>query len=46
VSAFLDHAERHRHKPADLDDRPSEQILDALQALIDRQARPLRSAVG
>jgi UDP-N-acetylglucosamine 2-epimerase len=34
VSAFLDHPEEHRHKPADLDDRPSEQILDELQALI------------
>lgn len=36
VSAFLDHPERYRHKPAELDERPSEQILDELLALIGR----------
>jgi UDP-N-acetylglucosamine 2-epimerase len=31
---FLDHPEVRRHKPADLDSRPSEQILEELQQLI------------
>lgn len=36
VAAFLADPERYRHKPADLDDRPSEQILAELLALVDR----------
>jgi UDP-N-acetylglucosamine 2-epimerase len=45
VSAFLEHPERYRHKPAELDERPSEQILDELQALIDRPTSRARHPV-
>ena len=34
VAGFLEHPEEYRHKPADLDVRPSEQILDELCRLI------------
>jgi UDP-N-acetylglucosamine 2-epimerase (non-hydrolysing) len=38
IWAFLTRPEEHRHKPVDLDDRPSEQILDELQSLIATSA--------
>jgi UDP-N-acetylglucosamine 2-epimerase len=34
ISAFVEHPDAYRHKPADLDARPSEQILDELRRLI------------
>jgi UDP-N-acetylglucosamine 2-epimerase len=46
VAGFLEHPEEYRHKPADLDVHPSEQILDELCRLIaapaGRDRHPVR----
>jgi UDP-N-acetylglucosamine 2-epimerase len=45
ITAFLDRPETYRRKPADLDSRPSEQILDEVLRLIGAPAgRPGRQA--
>lgn len=43
IAAFLDDPERFRAKPVDLEDRPSEQILDELMALVDEPAARRRA---
>ena len=49
IAEFIGDPERYRHKPADLDHRPSEQILDELLDVVAVPAAattPLASSVG
>jgi len=38
IQTFIDRSEQYRSKPVDLEDRPSEQILDELLGFIDGPA--------